>query len=73
MSNDTTPNQEQKSAGELSKKEVAEKVVTPKRQYFFPDYGRTVEVEDTGNEHKNIENATRLAKKEAGVKESDNG
>lgn len=53
-----------KSAEEKPKNEVAKRVVTPKRKYFFPEEGVTVEAEDS------VEAATKL-KKSKQVKEGD--
>lgn len=35
-----------KTNEELPKKELAQKVITPKRRYFFPEHGKSVEADD---------------------------
>lgn len=52
----------EKSADEQSKKEVAEKVVTPKQKYFFPKYGKTVEATSLAEATKEVEKAEKEQK-----------
>lgn len=54
---------QEKSADEISHKEVAEKVTAPKRRYFFPDKNVTVEITPVDDENKNMEKAIKLAEK----------
>lgn len=54
----------EKSATERTHSEVAKSVITPKQKYFFPDYGRTVEVDETGDTAKDLATATKLVEKE---------
>lgn len=45
MTETTTDNAPAPSADEQPKAQIAKKVVATKRQYFFPEHGRTVEAE----------------------------
>lgn len=54
----------EKTTSEQTHNEVAKAVVTPKRKYFFPDYGKTVEVDETGDTAKELAEATKLVEKE---------
>lgn len=58
MSKDTP-----KSADEISNKDVAAEVITPKRKYFFPDKGVTVEITPVDDENKNMAAAIKAAEK----------
>lgn len=49
---------------ELPKREIAKRVITPKRRYFVPEYGRSVEAES-------LDEAAKLAKKQAAKKAED--
>jgi hypothetical protein len=52
-----------KSADEISNKDIAAEVITPKRKYFFPDKQITVEIPVGDDDNKNMENAIAAAEK----------
>lgn len=60
-----TPSTVNKTAVEVSSKDLADKVVTKKRRYFFPETGKSVEITPVDDENKNLEKAQAAADKES--------
>jgi hypothetical protein len=53
-----------KTPEEQGKKAIANKVITPKRRYFFPDMNKSVEIEIGDDDSKNMAKAIAEAEKE---------
>jgi len=52
-----------KSADEISNKDIAAEVITPKRKYFFPDKQITVEIPVGDDDNKNMRKRYRRSRK----------
>ena len=49
------PDNKPKTTEELPKEEVAKKVVTPNKHYFFPEKGKSVQAESLEEAQKKVE------------------